>query len=205
MKVSFNRPFECDDSIRPHLAKVFEGEYDVPLFKPAPKILDIGANSGAFAIWASHRWPGAEIHSYEPHPKTFELFKKNTEGIPLTAYNMGVGIPGVRVLYEGVHNNGEASLYIPNHTGVHIQVADPLTLREADIIKIDTEGCEVEILVPLIESGRKFSAVMFEYHRRQDRFILDHLLSKDYTLIGAEIYQPTRGTMKYMRNDLCDY
>lgn len=202
MKVSFERPFECDDSIRPHLAKVLEGEYDVPLFGKF-KILDIGANAGAFAVWASHRWPGSMVYSYEPHPETFKLLVKNTEELQVIRAQKGVGAPGVRILYEGKNNSGEASLYMPHHTGRHVEIIDPLELPSADIIKIDTEGCEVEILVPLIEGGRTFSAVMFEYHRAKDRFILDQLLSKDYTLIGAEIYQNSRGTMKYVRTNLC--
>lgn len=197
--------FYCEDSIRWHLEKVFAGEYEVPLkFERPAVILDIGANVGAFALWAADRWPGAVIHCYEPHPVTHGTLLSN---LSLTkerifANNFAVGPAGRATLHEGIHNSGEATLFGGNQvsSGVthEVEVRSPLTLPDADIIKIDAEGSEVDILRPLIEAGRHFSAIMFEYHRVDDRRLLDTLL-RDYILTGAAVTpNPHLGVVRYL-------
>ena len=53
-----NTPLQlkCPPNMVPHIRKLFEGEYDVPYNKERPVILDIGANIGGFAAWATQRW-----------------------------------------------------------------------------------------------------------------------------------------------------
>jgi len=53
--------------------EIFNGEYDIPYSHQSPVTVDIGANIGGFAAWASQRWPGSVIHCYEPLPQNFEL------------------------------------------------------------------------------------------------------------------------------------
>lgn len=199
--------FECEDSIRPYLEKVFKGEYDVPYWpeKP-PVILDIGANVGAFSLWALDRWPGALIHAYEPHPETFKTLCKNVAGTRVIPYNYGIASKeGWFPLYDGLDNSGEASLFdsafARKGTGIHVEIKTPDVLPEADILKMDTEGCEVQILDPLITSGRKFAAVMFEYHSPNDRRDLD-LLLVEYVLAKAHVTPFCMiGTMNYIHPD----
>lgn len=200
--------FRCSEAIAPHLKRVFEGEYDLPLCYNAepPTILDLGANYGSFAVWASHRWPGAHIHCYEPHPETFAVLQENLAIYPkVYAHNYAIGNPGMRVLINGQENTGESSLYLQQNqtdfTGQHVEVRDPLQLPEAQILKMDIEGCELEVLEPLMAAGRKFDAIMFEYHRQGDRRKLDALLG-DYVLTGAYLYNPGLGVMRYLRRDL---
>lgn len=205
MKITIEVPFVCPDSIRPHLESVFSGEYEVPLYGLTnPVILDIGANVGAFAIWAHHRWPGSIIHAYEPSPTNFIYLMGNTERLQgIHVYEQGIGVPGFRVLFNGRNNCGENSLFAPHDgmtdIGIHVEVKDPLSLPEANMLKVDTEGCELEILEPLIGAGRKFDAIMLEYHRIKDRLLIDALLADyDYTLVGAHIYSPGRGVVRYL-------
>jgi FkbM family methyltransferase len=200
---------ECEPALVPHLQHVFAGEYDVPLDTRPRVIIDAGANVGAFSLWAAHRFPGSTIHAYEPHPVTFETLKRNIAGYyNITAYNYGLGDPGLRPLGNGLNNSGEASFYImannPFPTGQHVEVVSPSMTPPADILKVDTEGCEVEIIAPLIAAGRRFDAIMFEWHREGDRRELDGLL-KDYVLIGSAVAHPGRGTARYVHRDLCIY
>ena len=58
---------------------VLEGEYECGFDGVGLDILDIGANVGSFALWASARWPGSTVTSYEPHPGTYELLRRNTD------------------------------------------------------------------------------------------------------------------------------
>lgn len=213
MLISHNiPPFKCPKDMWPHLQPILNGiEYDVPIYNAdVPfRILDLGANIGAFSVWASYRWPGCQIHAYEPHPETFKTLTTNMSHYPnVSCHEWGVGTTtpsGMRALLEGENNIGEASFYVTGvtkGTGIHVEVKDPLTLPEADILKMDIEGCEVEVLEPLIHSGRKFLAVMFEYHRINDRRILDVLLN-DYVLTGAKVIDVKgRGVCRYIHKDV---
>jgi hypothetical protein len=60
---------DCPATMRRHVQKVLDGEYEVPYRATRPVILDIGANVGSFAAWALKRWPGAHVHCYEPLPE----------------------------------------------------------------------------------------------------------------------------------------
>lgn len=199
---------KCSEALRPHLDLIFRGEYDIPLYG-AYRILDIGANVGAFSIWAAHRFPGSRIYAYEPSIENFAMFEENTAPVyGINGNNWGIGRPGIRPLYHGRRNEGEASLFAScggaSTTGYHVEVKDPNTLPEADILKVDTEGAEREIILPLLEDGRRFITVMFEYHSVADRRILDEALSKDYILIGAQVMEPARGVMKYLNRSFVE-
>lgn len=208
MEVRFNTKFDCPESVRPHLVSVFAGEYDIPLVSgEALRIIDLGANCGAFSLWAAHRWPGAEILAYEPHPQNCAFFEENLKAFPrVRLHNYAVGTPGMRVLHNGEHNCGEASLHLmannTHFTGQHVEVKSPLSLPPADIIKLDIEGCEFEVLKPLMDEGRSFSAIMLEWHSEDLRRACDALLG-DYHLVGAEVTHPLgRGVARYLHRTL---
>lgn len=211
MKFPVPEEFECDESIRPHLEKVFDGEYDVPIIAlTGLTILDIGANVGSFALWAAERFPGSTIHCYEPHPGTFKILEKNltlVRNAQMHAHPFGIGpAAGEFPLYEGKNNSGEATLFAGNKTASGVSVAcrikTPESLPEADILKIDAEGVEPNIVKALVSGGRKFCAIMLEYHRIQDRRDIDFLL-EDYILTKAVISRnPNLGTVCYVRKDI---
>ncbi len=199
--------FYCPKDIQPHLEKVLQGEYEVRLPGRAHRIIDLGANCGAFSVWASHRWPGSSVWAYEPHPENFKYLEQNlTDYSNVTAHNYAIGDPGWRILGDGLFNGGEASLYVvennPLPVGRHVEVRSPLELPEADILKLDIEGAEVEVLPALLRAGRSFKAIMFEYHSDTIRRELDSLLS-DYRLVGAEAYSVVeRGVLRYLHRSV---
>jgi methylase of polypeptide subunit release factors len=63
--------------------EVLAGEYESGHVGEQLRVLDIGANVGAFSIWAAHRWPGSTIQAYEPNPSTFALLQTNTRRYPM--------------------------------------------------------------------------------------------------------------------------
>lgn len=205
MKFTTELKFNCpSDDLLPHLKNIFTGEYDVPVdLEQGTVILDLGANYGAFSVWASHRWPGCPIHAYEPHPETFKVLKGNLKNYPnVTAREVGVGTPGIRILHDGRNNPGERSLHLnmcdSPGTGLHVEIIDPLTLPEAQVIKLDIEGCELEVLVPLVSAQRHYDLILLEWHSHHLRYEVDRLLT-DYVLIGAEVIDPKgRGIAKYL-------
>lgn len=202
MQVSFKLPnFQCDETMRPHLERVFAGEYDIPLEGGHKTIADVGANFGAFSIWALHRWPGSVVMAYEPNPVVFPLLTDNLSNYSAVLRYYALGEPGERNLYTGKYNLGEASLY-GRGPAQKIEVASPLEIPEdTDILKIDTEGAEVEILEPLIEAKRSFEAVLVEYHGLVNRDAVINLLRPDYTLHSSSVHDSYLGIglLKYLR------
>ena len=132
-------------------------EYDLASLPnlAAPVVLDIGANVGNFCRIVQARWPGAVVHCFEPHPTTFAQLRKNAA--PATATQVAVTSParGSVRLYEGLSGSHEASLrddvrwpHVSQNLSKWVDVPslDASTLPPCDVLKIDTEGSEVEIL-----------------------------------------------------------
>lgn len=116
-----------------------------------PRVLDIGANVGIFAIACVQQWRGARVMSFEPHPDTFAMLKHNVDGLPVEAHNQAViGWQRDVVLHEGKHNRLCCSLFDIGDQDMSTAITVPTTLASelppCDVLKIDTEGAELEIL-----------------------------------------------------------
>jgi FkbM family methyltransferase len=187
-----------------HVNKVLNGEYDIPYQHPRAVILDIGANVGAFALWASRRWPGSHIHCYEPLPANFKLLEQNLASLAgrVELYNYAVGDPAHTLLHLGRNNCGEASFFDIGEQGletVQVTTRPPSVLPQADILKMDVEGAEIEIMSGFAKI--EFDAVLLEYHSEAHRRRIDQLLDQ-YILVGGEIRCLDRGVLKYLHRRL---
>ena len=201
--------FQCPPEMVPHVNAVLNGEYDLPYQREKPVILDIGANVGGFAIWASRRWPHCEIHCYEPMPENFAMLAANVEilkkaGINnrITINNFAIGDPAHTKLFRGQHNCGEASFFdFGSQTSDFVEVSTfaPTCLPPAQILKLDTEGCEIEILSGL--PAINFDVVLLEYHSEKNRRAADSLL-QDYVLAGSHATHRDFGTLKFLHQRL---
>jgi FkbM family methyltransferase len=160
------------------MRRVFAGCYDIPglSFETPPTILDIGANVGASTLWFGTRWPGCTVQAYEPHPGHAASFIENLResGVNATLHPVAVVGPnwpaGKLMLFEGAHGPRERSLYqlgSQQSNGVSVDTMPARELPPADILKVDTEGCEVEITFEYQHlAGVK--AVLLECHRKRD-------------------------------------
>ena len=95
---------------------------------------------------------GAHVHCYEPLPDNFALLKKNLgplDGKSVSLNNFAIGDPSLKRLYLGRNNCGEASFYDVGEqstASVEVETRAPSVLPKAQIVKIDTEGSEIDIL-----------------------------------------------------------
>lgn len=201
--------FSCPENIRHHLAKVFHGEYEIPINTTRPlRILDIGANCGAFALWAANRWPDSEIFCYEPVPETFEYLMQNIKDNK-KIYPEQVAVcgtyPSQVPVYLGKNNCGEASIFFckaQQEVPVLVPSIPAVMLPHADIIKLDVEGAELDILFNLIGlQQRDLLAVLLEYHSEPLRRSIDAIL-KNYEIIKADIAEVGRGTLCYVNSKI---
>lgn len=178
---------------------VLEGEYECGYDGVGLDILDVGANVGSFALWATARWPGSTVTSYEPHPGTFAFLTQNTAlRRDITPVNAAL-FPGGQATatfmsrFAGDGESGLASYaadtFAPGAQveSYQVRVIDPASLPSADIVKIDIEGGEGDVLDHLDLS--RTSLVLLEYQNRKNRLQLEARLRDDFELIDTLEYE----------------
>jgi FkbM family methyltransferase len=201
------------ENMRSDIEDVMSGVYDVRglEFARPPRILDIGANVGAYAVWASTRWPGASITCFEPNAEACKWLVRNVridDIRPVAVRDAMVAKLGGCKLRQGLNNLGEASFYdLGEQTteSIEVQLLSVDDLPACDVLKVDTEGCELEIIGSYLlrmakEGARLPMAVCFEFHRVADRQALDEILTEHgFLLVRGRIDCASLGTLCYAR------
>ena len=175
--------FSAPQSLYQDVAQCFSGIYNVAEleFPSPPVILDIGANVGAFCIWAAKRWGGI-IHAYEPNPDCIPVLQRNISQLENVVVNQ-VAVSdhdGREILSRGTNNWGECSIEDFGHIedrGWEVDVIAASTLPPADFIKIDCEGSEWKI-IRSYSHWDQVKAVAFEWHRIEERDLIAAFLTE---------------------------
>ncbi len=177
---------------------VLEGEYEAGYDGVGLDILDVGANVGSFALWATARWPGSVVTSYEPHPGTFAFLKRNTERrrdiitVNAALFPGGHATATFMSRFAGDGESGLAAYAADTFAdgaqpeSYDVAVVDPASLPSPDIVKIDIEGGEGDVLDHIDLS--KTSLVLLEYQNRKNKLQLAARLSADFDLVDTLEY-----------------
>lgn len=200
-----------DDMAWAPMVNVLQGEYDVRAeFDFPPTILDIGANIGTFAIWAIRRFKPEDIYCYEPIKSTYKLLEENIRNLPKLPFRLDLSLINKAVqppnhsnkMYLGVQDGGSSFYEVPQSTTEEYEIVETIEakdLPECDILKVDTEGCEIEIIQNYLIHHTSPSIIMFEYHRDKDRKILDTILGHyEYNLSGGHVFGYGLGVFRYI-------
>lgn len=169
---------EVPARMRGAVVEVLGGEYESGYSGRGLTIVDIGANVGAFAVWATLRWPGSTVHAYEPHPGTFEMLARNARRFPGIVCHPQAVYPGPaqQPFYARYPGDGEgAMLACAAKIFAHLEaenirpvaVIGPDRVPSCDVLKIDAEGAEADILEGLNLEG--VSLILLEYHDADNR------------------------------------
>lgn len=201
-----NKKFVCDRSMDVHLSKVFEGEYEYRHFNMPPdltSIIDIGANAGAFTIWAALSFPNATIYAYEPAADSYAYLLENVKtfglGARVKTFNVAVGErEGEALLSDTENNTGDRSiLATAKPGGTKVPVIAAASLPQADFVKLDCEGSEF-LVIPALAYRPKY--LTFEYHGDAAyNEILVPLLAPNYVRWAISAITPAVGVAKYVR------
>ena len=173
-------------------------------------IVDIGANIGASSVYFSRIYPESKIFAFEPASEPYKLLKKNVEQYKnIQSYYFGLYSEDKTVqLYkskiDSVTGSIGKSIYNTEHT-------EEITLKETknffkelgitqiDILKIDTEGCEIPILKSIQDTHLSNMKIIYiEYHSEEDRKCIDKILGENYILYSGEVSSPHRGEFCYI-------
>ncbi len=203
-----------DEVFRVH--NIFEKhEYAVPAqYLPSSPltIVDIGANVGLFALYMKRIRTDCDIYCFEPAPHILRLLEKNLRGhqrVKTFAYALS-DHDGEAELYLNPFNSGENSLKSEGKQigeSIQVDVRDAATvfqhigLTYIDILKIDTEGSEVDILQSLHQYLPYVGIVMAEYHSEADRRAIDTMLP-NHMLFDARPCDINLGLVKYINSRL---
>lgn len=132
---------------------VAAGEYAAPGFEIAPgdRVVDVGANVGAFAAWAATA--GAAVTAYEPHPETYRWLERNTAGLAVECVNAAVvaSPPPSGSVFLAVDDTADTHREIarePHATAIEVpavSLADAIA-PGCDLLKLDCEGAEFDLL-----------------------------------------------------------
>ena len=165
--------------------------------KHHPVVLDVGANVGGYSRDIVAINPSATVFAFEPHPLTFERLVSNVHAHGnIHPLNYAVGHrPGRQMLYDRHSERGtaHASMFREVIEDIHKAPAsgcevNVMTLDEfiekkglarVDLLKIDTEGYELNVLKGADKSIRSgvFRAIQFEFNEMN---VLSRVFFKDF-------------------------
>jgi FkbM family methyltransferase len=132
-------------------------------------IIDVGATTGCFSLWASRRAPQARIISIEPNPAIYSFLVRNVAQNELGAETRPIALGAARGFAEVVDRDfSTLATAVPTTapTGVEMltleEVMDETNIGWCDLLKIDIEGGEYDVLLsaPLMRIG----TIICEFH-----------------------------------------
>lgn len=158
--------------------QIYTGRYPKRWEEPRV-IVDIGANIGIFALFATKKWPLARVLAYEPAPENVVRFERNirlSHASQICFHPFAVaGTKGRTTLFlkgePGWHsfwNEGARSAVCVEATTLEAILAE-VGSPTIDLLKIDCEGAEYDVLRgrgQLLVENVRFIAM--EYHERED-------------------------------------
>ena len=207
--------FPDEGNAATHIHDVLAGNVYKPVqlkdFSPT-RIIDIGANVGASAIYFHSQYPNAQVTCFEPSTKNFRYLKQNLQDINhITLNPFGLSdTTKITTLFEGktqclqysIFKNTEVS-----ESGEQIQLKAAFDevkeiIENQTVIKIDTEGCEFPILNSIKTLFNQLQVIYLEFHSEKDRIRIDNLLNQTHGLWNASVKHPHRGDVCYLHRSL---
>lgn len=145
-------------------------EYDTWGIHPGT-VLDIGANFGQFTQFALNEWPECRITAYEPVSGNAERFRENIKSDRVSFFQVGVRSESKNdvMIVDPIPTR---SKFTDLSTSRSVRATEKVGLVCAssipshELVKIDTEGCEVEILYGLDLSKTRW--LLLECHDVHD-------------------------------------
>ncbi|TVR39421.1 MAG: FkbM family methyltransferase [Cryomorphaceae bacterium] len=127
----------------------------VKLCENAQVVLDVGANTGIYALVAQTQNPEAKVHAFEPHPVFFKMLKQNvaTNKFDIGAFDLAVSDVDGDVVIEDYTGQND-SMTVKSIT-LDTFVAQQ-NLARVDLVKVDVEMHELQVLRGFSECLRKY-------------------------------------------------
>lgn len=207
-------PFFHYPASRRHILEIFEGR-TYPIVQdigPVATIVDIGANVGAASVMLATHYPEANVHAFEPGPATAALLARNTASFPrihVHAHGLGPNDGHLRLyrsrwdpmsasVLSSAENTNDYDVVEMRRAGPALEACGITTI---DLLKIDTEGCEMPVLMGLSAVTQATKVIYLEFHSDHDRLRIDERLAASHVLAFASVRHPHRGDLCYVNRE----
>ena len=192
-------------------------EYKVS--QDAKVIVDLGANIGAFSIYAAHKSPNAHVISLEPFPSTF---KKLTDNILLNGLEKRITCLSYAIS-DKRNNRTMLSTEFGSATNRFLEVGDTehqdtleiscmkfedvldiiqekVSTRRVDLLKMDIEGAEHEVVPSLKSSDLSYvQDLQFEYHPSGSKDkLFEKLVTSNFKCIEDDNHAENYGYARFV-------
>jgi FkbM family methyltransferase len=175
----------------------------VPGLAPPKAVLDIGSGVGLAAAYFRMVYPEAYLQCAEPDPRTFKLLNRNAKTIGNCAAVCAGLTFGTQI--RPFHLDAQSStVEVMARRSVRQLLIDAerfvqfLTRKDYDLIKIDTAGSEIPILLSLRKRLATTPVVLVTFHGDSDRRIIDAILDDTHAVSRSTETSPNRGTRCYV-------
>lgn len=163
---------------KPQIYQLDAIQFFYDLIKDDYYVLDIGAQSGVFSLMAKYL-PTVNFHSFEPDPINYQCLLENLEINNIKnvkPYNIALSNKignkefNICTTHRGLNTLGTNILRFQNYETEKININtstidEIFANQKIDLIKIDTEGCEYDILLGGFNTIKKYKPKIFlEYY-----------------------------------------
>ncbi len=180
---------------------------DYGRFPPGGMVVDIGANLGAFALYAARR--GARtVLAYEPNGAAFRCLQRNIEVNGLSGTirprqlavaavaGQNVRFPLAPSVYNRIATEEERGEFEIVRTTTLAEILAREAVQGIDLLKLDCEGAEYDILfsaAPLDMS--RVREIRMEYHSGRDTELKTHLRNAGFEITSFRPDSATTGNI----------
>jgi len=152
--------------------------------KHNPIFLDIGAHVGYFSLLVANLNPNIIVHSFEPSSNIYPLLQENTISFPnIIPHNYGIYERKKTKLFHSTFNTGDNSLKEKEIQRTTVSSGQPFDVTKytcndcytklinefdidfdrVELIKVDTQGTELDILLQLLSIPKPNFTVIMEH------------------------------------------
>lgn len=185
----------------------------IPFLRDVRVIVDAGANCGAASVYFARHCPDARLHAFEPGSLQRMILDRNVADYPnVSVHPFGLdSTDRTAELHRGL-DLGTSSVFRGDH---HVADSETIALRDAgawardagidriDVLKLDVEGCEVEVLRSLESLLPTLQVLYVEYDSRQARREIEQLMLPTHELYSGRVLLD-QGEVIYLRSDLAE-
>ena len=183
----------------------------LPFVDDVGVVFDVGANCGAASVHFARHYPHAAVHAFEPARSPRLVLECNARAYAnIHPHPIGLhAVDQVVPLYEGATWSGMASVL---RRDVNSDKSELVELRSGgawaaehgierlDVLKIDVEGCEVDVLESITALVPTVKICYIEYDSRGARRAIERLLADTHELYIGKVFLD-QGECTYLRKD----
>jgi FkbM family methyltransferase len=209
--------FECENSIASAWVCRFilEGVTypNLPFVEDVRVVLDVGANCGAASVYLAAHHPDATVHAFEPASGPRAICERNVADHPnITVHPFGLHDHDAELALHHAPDSIMGSVVRPSEVGT----SEPVRVRRGetwareqgidrvDVLKVDVEGCELEVLDGLGDLVGAASVIYVEYDSRVARREIEARLAPTHELYFAPLQALDQGEAIYLAKRWCD-